>query len=267
MSERPELPDDLFDLPIDGEAEEVDPGPADRAENAADEAEEGRRSGRRGRRASAVGSLPLFQEDAATEEAARPPRGESAAAPERVARRAAASSRPGGPPSGIFDQLSGPQPAAESEAPPEPGLPGSSMGDDEAVAAGVLARLQAGAADLLAHLAVLSAGFVAMRLLGLQPALDQWPGFASFLALFSFLYLAFPLAFWGHTPGMAWFGLLARDVGDRPLAFGQTGLRVVGTWLTAALLGVPVLLALSGRSLVDRISGSETWQIVDRGDS
>lgn len=119
-------------------------------------------------------------------------------------------------------------------------------------------RLLAGLADGVLHLAVLASALVAESLLGLQPQPRQWPGFVAFLVFFSFLYTTVPLAFWGQTPGMAWRGLRARDQGDRPLAFGQTALRWLGALLTVGLVGLPSLLALGGRSLADRLSGSET---------
>jgi uncharacterized RDD family membrane protein YckC len=119
-------------------------------------------------------------------------------------------------------------------------------------------RLLAGLADGVLHLAVLASALVAESLLGLQPQPRQWPGFVAFLVFFSFLYTTVPLAFWGQTPGMAWRGLRARDQGDRPLAFGQTALRWLGALVTVALVGLPALLALGGRSLADRLSRSET---------
>jgi uncharacterized RDD family membrane protein YckC len=155
--------------------------------------------------------------------------------------------------------------------PPAPGLPGVSPADALPAADDpeprrvtrelprLSERLLAGFADCVVHLAVLAGGLVAESLLGLQPTLGQWPGFAVFLLCFSFLYTTVPLAFWGQTPGMAWRGLRARDGGDRQLHFGQTALRWLGALATAALLGLPLLLAIGGRSFADRLSGSETF--------
>lgn len=308
MPKRPELPEDLFDLPIDTanpdtaresepesepesvveSAESEDNTPVEDGSASAHESQDAElletsadvrgvdsasvdleRAGRAGRAGGSARDLPLFDgvidgEDGPETETAGSA-GTRAVAVSRAA-APAASMPTSGPPSGIFDQL--PDPELEVDRQEHLALDDSRAdvhseedGEQELEleAAGFLVRLQAGAADLLAHLAVLSSALVAMRLLGLTPGVEQWPGFVSFLALFSFLYLAFPLAFWGHTPGMAWFGLVARDQGDRPLAFGQTGVRVLASWLTIALAGLPLLLAFTGRSLADRLSGSETW--------
>ena len=56
-------------------------------------------------------------------------------------------------------------------------------------------------------------------------------------------------------------GLVARTGTSEPLSFGQTAQRWVATWLTWALAGLPGLLALSGRSLADRLSGSRTYEV------
>ena len=82
-----------------------------------------------------------------------------------------------------------------------------------------------------------------------------------FLLAWSFLYFVVSLAFWGQTPGMAWAGLIARSGASEPLSFGQTAQRWAATWLTWALVGLPGLLALSGRSLADRLSGSRTYEV------
>ena len=57
---------------------------------------------------------------------------------------------------------------------------------------------------------------------------------------------------------MVWAGIVARGEDAEPLAFGQTARRWIGGLLTMALGGLPGLLALSGRSLADRLSGSRT---------
>ncbi|MEM7480526.1 MAG: RDD family protein [Acidobacteriota bacterium] len=85
--------------------------------------------------------------------------------------------------------------------------------------------------------------------------------FGTFLVVFSFVYSVVSLAFWGQTPGMAIAGVVARAPGDQPLTFGQTGMRWLGGLLTVALAGLPFLLSLTGRSLADRLSGSETFQV------
>jgi uncharacterized RDD family membrane protein YckC len=120
-------------------------------------------------------------------------------------------------------------------------------------------RFLAGAADLLAHAAVAVAAVAGSRLLGASPAASDWPAVALFLLTFSFLYTVLPLAFWGQTLGMAWAGLVARSRDGEALTFDQTARRWLGALVTAAMLGLPLLLAAGGRrSLSDRVSGSVT---------
>jgi uncharacterized RDD family membrane protein YckC len=90
---------------------------------------------------------------------------------------------------------------------------------------------------------------------------------ALFVLSFSFVYFVVPLAFWGGTPGMIWSGLVARNAVTEPLSFGQSVLRWLGTWLTWTLAGLPGLLALSGRSLTDRLSGSATYDLASQSPS
>lgn len=121
-------------------------------------------------------------------------------------------------------------------------------------------RYLAGLADLAVHLALSVALLFGSRFLGVEAGLGDWPAVVLFLLVFSFLYHVLPLAFWGQTPGMAWAGVAARARGGESLAFGQTARRWVGSLLTAALLGLPVLLAAGGRrSLADRLSDSDTY--------
>jgi len=87
------------------------------------------------------------------------------------------------------------------------------------------------------------------------------PALALFLLSFSFLYSVVPLAFWGSTPGMSWAGLVARNGTTEPLAFGQTVWRWLAGWLVVATAGLLGLVALSGRSLADRLSGSSTFEL------
>lgn len=124
--------------------------------------------------------------------------------------------------------------------------------------AGLGSRISAAGADLLVHASVAVGVLVGCRLMGVRPVLSDWPAVALFLLSFSFLYTVVPLAFWGHTPGMAWAGLDARSRDGEPLAFDQTARRWIGGILTLLLLGLPLLLAFGGRSLSDLLSGSET---------
>jgi uncharacterized RDD family membrane protein YckC len=123
---------------------------------------------------------------------------------------------------------------------------------------GIGRRLAAGAADLLVHLAVAVLALAGCRYLGVVPALRDWPALAVFLLSFSFLYTVVPLAFWGRTLGMTWAGLTAESTEGEPLSFDQTARRWLGALLTLATLGLALLLALTGRSLSDRLSGSRT---------
>jgi len=161
------------------------------------------------------------------------------------------------------------RPAPQAE---NPGLPfpaaiataGGGSGHADAAPAGgsgrvgVGRRLAAGAADLLVHVAVAILALAGCRYLGVVLALRDWPAMAVFLLSFSFLYTVVPLAFWGHTLGMTWAGLTSESAEGEPLSFDQTARRWLGALLTLATLGLALLLALTGRSLADRISGSRT---------
>jgi uncharacterized RDD family membrane protein YckC len=139
--------------------------------------------------------------------------------------------------------------------------------EDESPAAarvGLGSRLAAGAADLLVHAAVLMIALIGTRLLGVRATLADAPALGLFLLAFSFLYTIVPLAFWGHTLGMAWTGLTAQNRDGEPLTFDQTARRWLGGVLTLAAAGLPPLLSLGGRSLADLLSGSVTW--VERAD-
>jgi uncharacterized RDD family membrane protein YckC len=143
-----------------------------------------------------------------------------------------------------------PGPEAQEEEAAEPSASGRS---------GAGSRFAAGAADLLVHAAVTVLLLVGTRMMGVRPALADWPALAAFLLAFSFLYMVVPLAFWGHTLGMAWAGLVARNRDGEPLTFDQTARRWLGGLLTLALAGLPLLFAGAGRSLTDLVSGSATY--------
>jgi uncharacterized RDD family membrane protein YckC len=68
-----------------------------------------------------------------------------------------------------------------------------------------------------------------------------------------------PLAFWGHTLGMAWAGITSRSRDGEPLTFDQTARRWIGGILTVAALGLPLLATGDRRSLTDAVSGSATY--------
>jgi hypothetical protein len=123
------------------------------------------------------------------------------------------------------------------------------------------ARLLAALADLGVHLMVAAVGWGGAAVAGVRIGAAELPALGVFLLAFSFLYSVVSLAFWGKTPGMAAAGVVSRGAGGRPLTFGQTGLRWLGGVLTALLAGLPLLLALTGRSLPDRLSGSATVRL------
>lgn len=233
MTREPEEPF-LFDLPLSGPPPAPVSAPADssRAEAAS------RRSARRGGRPE---SLPLFGEEELA--AARP----EAVRPEFPAAMPVAPAR--GP-------VSVPRPLA-STAPAHAGATGAAGAPTAAIAS----RLRAACGDLAILVAVGVVAAVGATLLGAQLSVASLPALWVFLLSFSFLYCVVSLAFWGQTPGMAWCGLIARSEETEPLSFGQTALRWLGHWLTWLLLGLPGLLALSGRSLADRLSGSCTYEL------
>ena len=157
---------------------------------------------------------------------------------------------------GVFDAdvIDDEPPWQSAAGPPSGEIDGEASEEDVTLAD----RWMSGAADVLLLVAVLCIALLSMLPLGLSPARDQWPGFALFLASFSFMYCTFPLAFWGQTPGMAWRGLRAINDDGLSLSFSQTTLRWVGGGICTLLLGLPLVVALTGRSIADRLSGSWT---------
>ena len=125
-------------------------------------------------------------------------------------------------------------------------------------------RIAAGLADLVVHAAILVLALIGCRILSVQPILPrEIPAFGGLLLSFSFLYTVLPLAFWGHTPGMAWAAITSRNRDGEPLTFDQTVRRWLGGLLTSALIGLPLLIAPGGRTLTDWISGSATYPFDD----
>ncbi len=129
------------------------------------------------------------------------------------------------------------------------------------VAAPLVERLQAGLADLAIHVLMVAVAITAAYRLGVRITWAYWPPFTVLTLVFSFLYWVIPLAFWGQTPGMAWVGHLARSLDDEPLTFYQTFLRWLGALFTCGFAGLPLLLALGGSSLSDRLSQSKTISV------
>lgn len=123
--------------------------------------------------------------------------------------------------------------------------------------ASAFSRLFAGVVDLIVHGAVLLLVLVGELALGVPPTWAQWPAFAVFLLAFSFPYTAIALAFWGQTPGMSVAGFEVRTAERENLTLPQTAVRWFAAILSYSLLGLPLLLAITGRSLGDRLSRSE----------
>jgi hypothetical protein len=132
-------------------------------------------------------------------------------------------------------------------------------------AARLLPRLRGDLADLGMLGGAMLLAVVGALLMRAPVGVEQIPALALFLLAFSFLYVVVPLAFWGATPGMTWSGVVARTAPDEPLSFGQTTRRWLATWITWLFAGLPGLLALGGRSLADRLSGSRTYLRADLG--
>ena len=119
-------------------------------------------------------------------------------------------------------------------------------------------RFKAAALDAGALAAVLITLLAGGALLGAPSGLSALPFYLPTWLLFSFLYHVVPLLFWGRTPGMAYVGLVARSTEGGPLKIAQAIRRWAADMVTMLLLGLPGLMALSGRSLADRSSGSAT---------
>lgn len=212
----------LFDLPL------APSPPPDEPE----EPERGavtRRGGQRRRPAPPAESLPLFGEE--------------------------------GPEAPVAPPLAAHAPAPRPKPRPVPETPADEALEPASEAAPLVARARAAAGDLVVLGAVGAVAALGARWLGAAIGRAELAPLAVFLLAFSFLYSVISLAFWGQTPGMAWAGLVARSVAGEPLSFGQTALRWLGSWLTWATLGLAGLLALTGRSLADRLSGSATYEL------
>lgn len=119
-------------------------------------------------------------------------------------------------------------------------------------------RLAAGIIDLMVHGALLGILIGGSSRLGVAVGTRHAAPLALVLLIFSFLYHVVPLAFWGNTPGMAVAGLRTRTLGDEPLSLAQAVRRWLALLVTVATLGLGTLVALSGRSLADRLSDSQT---------
>lgn len=126
---------------------------------------------------------------------------------------------------------------------PAPGLPSLAQ------------RIAGGALDMVAHVAVLGLAVAGSWWLGVPPVRLTLLPLVLFIAGFSFIYHVLPLVFWGHTPGMARLGLVARSLDGGPLTIGQAVRRWIGAIMSIATLGLFLLLGTE-RTLADRLSGS-----------
>jgi uncharacterized RDD family membrane protein YckC len=231
MTEDPRLERGLFDLPLEApppalvEPEEEREPPRPRTPE---------RAGAAARGASRPESLSLFDDEELSSAPISPRTGSTRYDPPvpgaDLARASAARPRP----------RALPPPERESEA------------------ATLVARLLGSSGDLVVVAATGAVAALGARWLDAPIGVGQLGPLALFLLAWSFVYFVVPLAFWGATPGMSWAGVVARTSPSEPLSFGQAALRWLGTWLTWATLGLGGLLALTGRSLADRVSGSTT---------
>ncbi len=256
--QRADLP--LFDLPLNATAEEAVSGP-DKLDGSADPGP-----------ATPTTEPPVVDPEPPAEPAAEP------AAQEPISAQGLASAKPArslfepaAPEASQLDRI-GPghgskatEGSASDPIEEEPASGASATPDDpvdpvDPVDSGALLgdRLLGGLADLSAQLLMLGMAIAACHALGITVHLTDWQPFGVLLTAFSFLYWVVPLAFWGQTPGMAWVGHTARAIGGEPLTFSQTFRRWLGAVLTLALAGLPLLLALTGRSLTDRLSNAIT---------
>ena len=209
--------------------------------------------------------LPLDAPGAPDESAPRPE--PAAAEPEREVeietspaprRRAARSgARPETLPLFDFEPArEGAERATRARFPP---LRSASAAPEPPSEAPLATRMRGAGGDLVIVAAIGALAALGAGRLGAPIGPDELLPLALFLFAWSFVYFVVPLAFWGQTPGMSWAGLVARSSAAEPLSFGQAAMRWLGTWMTWATLGLGGLLAFTGRSLADRISGSSTY--------
>ena len=116
-------------------------------------------------------------------------------------------------------------------------------------------RVTSAVLDLAVHLGALGAAIGGCWFLGVPPNQLSFLPMLLLIGCFSFVYHVLPLTFWGHTPGMARVGLVARSLDGGPLTIAQAVRRWLGALLNVACLGL--LFALSRqRSVSDLLSRS-----------
>ncbi len=121
-------------------------------------------------------------------------------------------------------------------------------------------RVAAGLIDIMVNVVVLIGVVFGLRFLNIDIDKDTVLPLVLFTLSFSFLYYVFPLAFWGRTPGMARTDIVTKSRDGRALSFSQAARRWLGTLLTLATLGIPLLFtAKSGNLPADRLSQSQTF--------
>ncbi len=171
-------------------------------------------------------------------------------------------SQPTRPADGADERTDEPVSAAETR-PVEAGKDSPQVRSDRdhgaTVSASLGNRLVAAALDLLALALLLGLLVGVSAAMGIEVRLDDLPFYLPTWLAFGFFYQVLPLLFWGRTPGMAWAGIESRDDDGEPLTLQQAALRWLAGLVTWLLLGLPGLLAVTGRSLTDRLSGSRTF--------
>lgn len=180
-----------------------------------------------------IADLPLFDIDSAAEETSDPdPDGGAPAADER--------------------------PADHGTRPVSARAPDSAPSSAASETAPLGLRLAASCLDAVALLAVLGLLLGVSMAMGVSVETANLIFFLPTWLAFGFFYQVLPLLFWGRTPGMTAAGIESRDRNGDPLTLEQAAQRWLGGLVTWLLLGTPGVLAVTGRSFVDRLSRSRT---------
>jgi uncharacterized RDD family membrane protein YckC len=119
-------------------------------------------------------------------------------------------------------------------------------------------RLLAGLLDLAIVAATTAVTTLGAHALLPSGATWNWLPVLCFFLVFSLFATVLPLAFWRRTAGMSLAKIEARALDGQALSFRQSFARWLGGLMTILGAGIPLLIALSGRSLADRVSGSQT---------